>query len=301
MFGSLVIVFPTHHEGGALFLRHRGHEWIFDPGQALAGGAEDRPSIGYVAFLNDIEQDVAPVTSGHCVTLTYNLYFDDDGRPVSGKDAASKLLIPPKPPNQDGFREAFNALLENPEFMAEGGTLAFGLRHGYPIEYDLKPIYDVLKGSDTVVYHSVLALGFQPTLYMYYGNVGFSTHEGMIVDKVVGFGDVFDPDDDEESVREIIRRDGGILVHQDGGFYDDPDDDLEVAEPIEWATPMTTYSRKEGIIATVDKMRMHTIDGDACMIVRIGKAGDRLAYPTAAQIEKAYEEKSDREYRREWY
>ena len=42
MFGSLVIVFPTRHEGGALFLRHRGHEWVFDPGHdALAGGALD--------------------------------------------------------------------------------------------------------------------------------------------------------------------------------------------------------------------------------------------------------------------
>jgi hypothetical protein len=28
MFGSLVVVFPTPHEGGALSLRHRGHEWI---------------------------------------------------------------------------------------------------------------------------------------------------------------------------------------------------------------------------------------------------------------------------------
>jgi len=55
MFGSLVIVFPMHHEGGALCLRRRGREWIFDPGQALAGGALDRPSIGYVAFLNNIK------------------------------------------------------------------------------------------------------------------------------------------------------------------------------------------------------------------------------------------------------
>jgi hypothetical protein len=36
MFGSLVIVFPTPHEGGALLLRHRGQEWIFDSDQALA-------------------------------------------------------------------------------------------------------------------------------------------------------------------------------------------------------------------------------------------------------------------------
>ncbi len=53
MFGSLVVVFPTPHEGGALFLRHYGHEWIFDSAQALA--AVDQPTVGYVAFFSDIE------------------------------------------------------------------------------------------------------------------------------------------------------------------------------------------------------------------------------------------------------
>jgi hypothetical protein len=69
MFGSLVIVFPTPHEGGALHLRHRGNEWIFDSGQALADSTS-QPSIGYVAFFSDIEHEIAPVTSGHRVTLT---------------------------------------------------------------------------------------------------------------------------------------------------------------------------------------------------------------------------------------
>ena len=298
MFGSLVIVFPTHHEGGALFLCHRGREWIFDPGPALAGGALNRPSIGYVAFLNDVEQDVAPVTSGHCVTLTYNLYFDDGGRHVSGKGVAPELLIPPKPPNQDGFREAFNALLENPEFMAEGGTLGFWLRHGYPIEYDLKPICDVLKGSDTVVYQSVRALGFEPTLYMYYSDEGYSVHGGMIVDKVLCFLNVsFEHDDLQESVCEFIKEEGGILVREDGeDLLDDPYCELEVPEPIAWVTPKTTYSRKKALFPPGDDSEMdsggeelmHPTYGDACMIVRIGKAGDRLGYPTVAQVERTY-------------
>ena len=92
MFGSLVIVFPTPHEGGALHLRHRGHEWIFDSGQALT--AKSQSSIGYVAFFSDIEHEVAPVTSGHRITLTYNLFFDDGG-PVSANDAVSEHLSPP--------------------------------------------------------------------------------------------------------------------------------------------------------------------------------------------------------------
>ena len=81
--------------------------------QELANGALDRSSIGYVAFLNDVEQGVAPVTSGHCVTLTYSLYFDDDGGPFSRKGAISEILVPPKLPNQEMFREAFKALLHD--------------------------------------------------------------------------------------------------------------------------------------------------------------------------------------------
>jgi hypothetical protein len=35
------------HEGGALLLRHRDHEWIFDSSQVLAGAANDQLSISY--------------------------------------------------------------------------------------------------------------------------------------------------------------------------------------------------------------------------------------------------------------
>ena len=292
MFGSLVIFFSTHYEGGALFLRHRGREWILDPGQALGGGALDRQSVGYVAFLNDIEQDVAPVTSGHCVTLTYNLYFGDDCGPVtrvSEKDAISEHTISfPKPPNQDGFRQAFEALLENPEFMAEGGTLAFGLRYGYPIkDCRLQDVRNVLKGSDAVVYQSARALGFEPTLYVYYDE-NFGSHEAIVIDQLVSLAQFLD--EDEETVRGLIQGMGGILVRQAGGeieycepysglYYDE--DYLRNPEPVEWVTPITAYNRVEDVYA---KSRIHDVHGDVCMIVRIGKAGDRLAYPTVAQI-----------------
>jgi hypothetical protein len=148
MFGSLVMVFPTPHEGGALLLRHRGQEWVFDSGKSLA--AEREPSIGFVAFFSDIEHEVAPVISGHRITLTYNLYFDDGG-PVSPN---IEHLTHPQLENEVAFRKVFKGLLENPEFLADGGTLAFGLRHVYPIENNLEQVYSVLKGGDAVVSHN---------------------------------------------------------------------------------------------------------------------------------------------------
>jgi hypothetical protein len=129
--------------------------------------AEGQSSIGYVACFRDIEHEVAPVISGHRITLTYNLYFDDGG-PVSANGVVSKRLSPPQLPNEGALREAFTALLENPEFLADGGTLAFGLRHVYPIQTSLKHVFSVLKGSDGVTYQIFRALGYEPVLYVYY-------------------------------------------------------------------------------------------------------------------------------------
>jgi hypothetical protein len=291
MFGSLVVVFPTPHEGGALFLRHRGQEWIFDSGQALA--AVDQPTIGYVAFFSDVEHEVAPVTSGHRLTLTYNLYFDDDGGPVFENDAVSEHLIPPQPPNQEEFRETFKALLGNPEFMADGGTLGFGLRHIYPIKDSLKHVYNVLKGSDAVVYQSMRALGFEPVLYVYYENEDEDEDndppQGVIVDKPMDFEQLFD----DQTVLGILQEEGGIPVREDGMVMRG-DSDCTDHEPVEWVTPLTTYSRQKDPFASYgNEPTLNWAYGYICMIVRIGKAGERLAYPTVAQVDSAY--------RQRWY
>ena len=71
MFGSLVIFFPTAHEGGSLLIRKNGAEWAFDSSEVL--GDNDEPRIGYVALYSDVEHEVAVVTSGYRVTITYNL------------------------------------------------------------------------------------------------------------------------------------------------------------------------------------------------------------------------------------
>jgi len=160
MFGSLVVAFPTPHEGGALLLRHRGQERTFDSASVLA--VAQPPSVAYAAFFSDIEHEVVPVTSGHRVTLTYNLFFDDNKR-ASAKDLVLEPPSAPQEENERMFRSAFKALLNNPEFLPDGGTLGFGLRHVYQVEYTVEHVYSLLKGSDAAVYQSVRALGFEPT------------------------------------------------------------------------------------------------------------------------------------------
>jgi hypothetical protein len=293
MFGSLVIVLPSPHEGGALLLRHRNQEWTFDSGEALAA-AEDQPSIGYVAFFSDIEHEVTPVTSGHRITLTYNLYYDDGG-PVSPNDAVSEHLISPRPPNQVRFREAFAALLENPEFLADGGTLAFGLRHVYPIKNDLNHVYEILKGSDAVVYQSVLALGYEPVLYVHYGE------QGVMIDKVVDFSrwkEEFGSRQVAPMIDEVVQIEGGVPVRPVGGPIAYGVDIAEGVEweGVEWVTQLTEFNRQTDAVFigyTGNEPAMEWVYGDVCLVVRVGKAGDRLAYRTVAQLGRAYKD-SDR-------
>ena len=70
-FGSLVIVFPTKHKGGALVLRHGGGEWTFDSAKMVRTLVN--PSVAYIAFYSDVEHEVTPVTSVGIWQLGQNL------------------------------------------------------------------------------------------------------------------------------------------------------------------------------------------------------------------------------------
>jgi hypothetical protein len=295
MFGSLVIVYPTPHEGGALFLRHRGHEWIFDSGRELAAVRE--PSIGYVAFFSDVEHEVGHVKSGHRVTLTYNLYFGKPD-PSNSQSAASERLSLPPAVHQTAFRESFRALVENPEFLPDGGTLGFGMRHVYTIARTddfaqsqpdpLEPIYGALKGSDAVVYQATHALGFQPVLYMFYERpVVRGNFSGVVIDQVIGSND--DGIEEElSSVDSVLLHKGGLEVCQNGTEYDGYFE--KNVERVEWVTPVKTFNRHESTFGTYgNETTMDVAYADLVMFVRIGKAGERLMYPSVSQLKKESE------------
>jgi hypothetical protein len=283
MLGSLVIIFPTPHKGGVLSLRSRtGHEWSFDPSPETSD-ITHKPSIGYVVLFKDVEHEVAPVISGHRVTLTYDLYAENDDGPVSMKVQQASESIAPLA-NERAFYDAFAALLESREFLADGSTLAFGLRNAYSIGKDFKHVYGALKGSDAVVYRTLRALGFEPVLRMYYhewepDSVGESLDgHAVIFDQIADFSDwrwqedVFIPD--------FVRWMGGQIVRPED-FQTDEDSHLE---GVVWVTPVTTFNRKESAFGTpITVTNVYEAYGDLCLFVRIGKAGERLSYPRVAR------------------
>lgn len=139
MFGSLVVVLPTAHEGGSLIFRRDGGEFTFDSANTVK---LDPAQAAFAMFFSDVEHEVTPVTSGYRVTLTYNLYFQKDRGPIMHNED----LRPDVP-----FKDAFVRLLKDKTFLPDGGVLGFALAYKYPFNPESTECSDILnrlKGSD---------------------------------------------------------------------------------------------------------------------------------------------------------
>ena len=274
-----------------MLVKHENNEWPIDYGSELVAARE--PSIGYVVLFGNVPHQVTPVKSGHRVTLTYALYFDDV-EPVP----RTVLALCPEGhamlANERAFHEKFEALLENPEFLPDGGTLGFGLRHEYPLKDDVEHVNNLLKGSDAIVYRSARALGFEPLLYVLYEwkPPDMDSTEGGLVERLIDFSDYDTRDNSDEGVdvTKIIRWQGGIVVCEDLDSYRDEYGAYDRPETIEWVTPRTGFNEQESTFPST--MGNEPIDGyvygNLCSVVRIGKAGERLRYPTSAQLREVW-------------
>ncbi|RDB15762.1 hypothetical protein Hypma_003691 [Hypsizygus marmoreus] len=208
MFGSLVVVFPTCHEGGMLLLRHGGKEWAFNAAAEIF--QQDIPVVIYVAFYSDVEHEVPPVTPGHRATLTYNLYF------VLRSDADA-ILFP------WDCRES------------AGRNVADGLEQ----------TIQVLKGSDAMIFHEK-------------GYIHF------MLDRPVGFGTVYD------DLAEAMEYAGAEATYMPG----DPDGKVE--NTIHWVSDITPFNDVESrYLAMGNEASMETAYGSICLIVDVGKHGER--------------------------
>ncbi|EKM49778.1 uncharacterized protein PHACADRAFT_214300 [Phanerochaete carnosa HHB-10118-sp] len=167
MMRSLVVMLPTQHKGGTFVLHHHGQELKFDSSEAFSQVSST--SVAFSAFYGDVEHKVEPVQSGYWVTLTYNLYM------VSSKNKGA----PESTPFEEALKEAFNALLNDANYLSGSGHIGFGLRHEYVVYDDpfvfqesLNAFFDLLsgalKGKDAVLAKVCRDLGLKVTLQMIY-------------------------------------------------------------------------------------------------------------------------------------
>jgi hypothetical protein len=87
---------------------------------------------------------------------------------------------------------------------------------------------------------------------------------------------------------------GGIVVSQEGGVIES-DPRFGTPEQLEWVTPMTKFNRQEDAYPRYgNEATVSWVYGYVCLVVRIGKAGDRLAYTTVAELDKPYKKRGER-------
>lgn len=122
-------------------MTHQGKDTIWDFSKHSAN------TIQWAAFYSDCEHEVMPVTSGHRITLTYNLYLRDRLGGVVGQPSAIEV-------NQYPFYDVMMEALKSPNFMPEGCTLGFYCEHAYAHSNDRlrKQLPHALKGADAIFY-----------------------------------------------------------------------------------------------------------------------------------------------------
>lgn len=265
MLGSLVVVYPTAHEGGEFVLRHEDEERKLDI-KCLRHSA----SLAFVAFYNDIEREVLKVTSGYRVAVTYNLYLVNPAFDLRAAAAAPKVR------SISRLRTALHGLLERPEFMPNGGTLGFGLVHTYPVAFDmnLPSITDYLKGEDAHVYRTCQELQLGPSLLMVYDdNTVDRLKYGIMLDRII-----HDPDYDYDcgAYEDTLMEMGGVPVNKTEDVTVD-DRIRNELEHINWISPFNdTNQLRDACTARGNEVSQGSIYCSPCIIVCIAPASSRL-------------------------
>ncbi|KAM5535776.1 hypothetical protein V8D89_010590 [Ganoderma adspersum] len=269
MFGSLVVIFPTPHEGGALILQHEDEEVAFDAATLLSGR---NSSIAYVAFFSDVAHEVAPVISGHRVTLTYNLFFG------KRRDPAPPSSLEVLQPAHERVRrkDTLTALLGDATFMPRGGTLGFGLRHHYPfpkawtrrMESPLKSLKAWLKGCDAALFAACAELGVEPRLRLVCKGDQFEN--AIVLERMLDLGDGV------ESAEETVLARGGSEYTE---FSDDEDeaDGEEDGLTVHWLTEASSEDGPSSAYAAYgNEASLDWLYTGVCLLVEIGPHGDRF-------------------------
>ncbi|KAJ7138634.1 hypothetical protein C8R46DRAFT_1234435 [Mycena filopes] len=284
MIGSLVVVFPTAHTGGELTLEHGGTSWTFDSVAELA--AAQGPALAYVAFYSDVTHAVQKVTSGYRVTLTYNLFLADRTADVP----ASRIVPAP----ERALEASLRALLADPLFLPDGGFLAYGLGHQYPIPPPpeerheptrLGPILRLLKGGDARVRTVSERVGLVTHVKILYdtgehkGEIGKEGND-VVADDVLNLSNVTEEYEDLYLHEEIVRQ--GVIVHRDAERlkelgWDDYDDDGEEKVAIQWVTRITDKNRVQSqYVAYGNAASIDHIYGDAALFAEVPAVGEGI-------------------------
>ncbi|EJD46043.1 hypothetical protein AURDEDRAFT_164700 [Auricularia subglabra TFB-10046 SS5] len=265
-FGSLVLSFPVKHEGGALVLRHGGNEFTHD----AAGVNYTSPNqVSWIAFYNDVGREVLPVTSGHSVTITYNLYF-------TNSPADSGLAM-------NAVEAALRKCVRSESFLPYGGRLGFGLQHQYRIPSDmagaqsvryLMDLYSALKGIDRALHDACDELDLCPSVQITYD----TGREGaFLLDHIYEGKVAFESWDDAFGAAGGAEK---IEPGEDDSV--DSDEEQDIGEDLVWVIPRQSSKTriKSYYVPYGDEARLNTIYGELVLLATVPPKRERSTSPS---------------------
>lgn len=281
MFGSLVLVYPTAHQGGTLVLRHNNKEWTFDSARMVS--AEQDPCVAYIAFYSDVDHEVTLVTSGYRVTVTYNLYFFEDPAPLPSTIISHDA-------GEESLQATLRRLLDDVSFLPGGGYLGFGLIHQYPIDLEhigwlrkeeeklaaMRAIEGRLKGSDAILMKICKQLSLSVSLKFVIEDDSVyqpppRTPVYVLFDHAIDLSG--ETVVDQELYQRLRRYNGGQLATR---FATERVDEVEPDIDVHWVTQLPKANR---VAAPYPAYGNEPSLGQAyahfCVLVAVGPVGDR--------------------------
>ncbi|OBZ71337.1 hypothetical protein A0H81_08862 [Grifola frondosa] len=182
------------------------------------------PRIAYIAFYSDVEHEVALVTSGYRVTITYNLYFAESPSP-------NEVAAHPLSTNETELKAVFQSLLVS-------YSLPSTWKEGAPDV--LKDLARCLKGGDAVLMKVCRELGLDASLQMTFED----EFELLVVmcDQAVNFDEVYMDDCISDFLR--LYHNGKIVSYlKDRYHYYDKREKPKLDLEVHWVTKRTDFNR----------------------------------------------------------
>ncbi|KAJ7270716.1 hypothetical protein B0H12DRAFT_1177944 [Mycena haematopus] len=229
LIGSLVVIFPSPHVGGRLTIPHENTTLFYDPSVALSTVAT--PAVSYIALYGDVSSTMAPIDSGHRVELVYDLFVADRRGDSSTTPGESSLTGSTPTATESLLEDGIRALLTDPGFLPNGGFLAVGLAHKYPmpppVAYDFDPdvqnVYtsktpatrwghflESLKGIDARMRAVYWRIGLTPSVKLVYSN----RHDDVLLDEIANLSGIHEGVycfGEPDYATDVIREDGIVL------------------------------------------------------------------------------------------
>jgi hypothetical protein len=138
------------------------------------------PVVGYAAYFTEVEREIGLIISGHRLMLSYKLYF------ASGQESRSATITAPGP-FELSLKSALAELMNDLEVLPNGGYLAFGLRHRYPVSSEMRAdtLRSCLKGSDAIITRVLDRLNLPWSLRVLYRDRGCYAEQKFVLHKFI--------------------------------------------------------------------------------------------------------------------